>query len=372
MSPDVPRRAAKGIDVKLRGEDDEAIVWFHRVLPRIKSTYFASNQQQFDKQPNTLSCGRIPVDNNVKTTDNDSQHQGYRIIECLQKAGDVIFVPPGWWHAVVNIEDTIACTQNYVSYANFDAAWCSMRRGRPRLATLWYRRLKSFYPDLHRRVGFLNTRDSWGIANCKFKKIATDIGGGSASLSQYARSKEQDCSGATQWHEDGSSSDSSSSSSSSSSDDDDEMQEIASQVSRRMGSVELANLEKIQYFDYVRRHDEETPAVDNWRMNRLSGGEGKDEGDRASNGEYRSTMANWRKTTNRETNGASNVQSPPDYKRRCTDTSPPGNDQTNSSANHVSHAFSNNATTETNMCQGASVRPLGATVCDIGLQYCND
>ncbi|KAJ7971364.1 F-box protein [Quillaja saponaria] len=41
-----------------------------------------------------------------------------RPIECICKAGEVIFVPNGWWHLVINLEDSIAITQNYVSRRN--------------------------------------------------------------------------------------------------------------------------------------------------------------------------------------------------------------------------------------------------------------
>ncbi|KAK1310808.1 F-box protein [Acorus calamus] len=41
-----------------------------------------------------------------------------RPVECVCKAGEVVFVPNGWWHLVVNLEDSIAITQNYVSRRN--------------------------------------------------------------------------------------------------------------------------------------------------------------------------------------------------------------------------------------------------------------
>ncbi|CAO2827158.1 unnamed protein product [Amaranthus hypochondriacus] len=41
-----------------------------------------------------------------------------RPIECVCKAGDVVFVPNGWWHLVINLEESIAITQNYVSRRN--------------------------------------------------------------------------------------------------------------------------------------------------------------------------------------------------------------------------------------------------------------
>ncbi|KAG5475627.1 hypothetical protein LSCM4_04209 [Leishmania orientalis] len=43
------------------------------------------------------------------------QHCGY---ECICEPGDIIFVPCGWWHYVINLEDSIAITQNYVSRCN--------------------------------------------------------------------------------------------------------------------------------------------------------------------------------------------------------------------------------------------------------------
>ncbi|XP_038697866.1 F-box protein At5g06550 [Tripterygium wilfordii] len=39
-------------------------------------------------------------------------------IECICQAGEVIFVPNGWWHLVINLEESIAITQNYVSRRN--------------------------------------------------------------------------------------------------------------------------------------------------------------------------------------------------------------------------------------------------------------
>jgi hypothetical protein len=39
-------------------------------------------------------------------------------VEGVTRAGEVTFVPRGWWHLVLNIEDSIAITQNYVSSSN--------------------------------------------------------------------------------------------------------------------------------------------------------------------------------------------------------------------------------------------------------------
>lgn len=50
--------------------------------------------------------------------------------ECITLPGDVIFVPQGYWHMVVNLEDTIAITQNYVSTSNLSTCLHFLREVR--------------------------------------------------------------------------------------------------------------------------------------------------------------------------------------------------------------------------------------------------
>ena len=45
---------------------------------------------------------------------------------CVQQAGDCMFVPAGWWHTVVNLEDTVAFTQNYIPKVNVRIAMESL------------------------------------------------------------------------------------------------------------------------------------------------------------------------------------------------------------------------------------------------------
>lgn len=75
--PQTPKSIAKGLDVIQKGEDDEAVNYFVDLLPRIREKHGTDVEM-------------------------------YELIQC---PGETIFVPGGWWHGVLNLDDTIAVTQ---------------------------------------------------------------------------------------------------------------------------------------------------------------------------------------------------------------------------------------------------------------------
>lgn len=75
--------------------------------------------------------------------------------------GDTVFIPGGWWHAVLNLEDTIAITENFCSKQNFDKVWKETRTGRKKMAQKWLQCLKLQYPDLALRAEQLNAEDGF-------------------------------------------------------------------------------------------------------------------------------------------------------------------------------------------------------------------
>eukprot|EP00932_Pfiesteria_piscicida_P014600 SRR837773.26410.p3 GENE.SRR837773.26410~~SRR837773.26410.p3 ORF type:complete len:219 (+),score=90.65 SRR837773.26410:31-657(+) len=126
MEPGETKRRVKGKDLVKDDEDDEAIMYFDFILPRIKKEY-----------------------------------PDMKIYEGLQRPGDLIFVPGDWWHGVLNLEDTVAVTQNYCGPDNFDLVWSKTRKEREKVAYLWLRNMKKHAPELYKRAVDMNTRDNF-------------------------------------------------------------------------------------------------------------------------------------------------------------------------------------------------------------------
>lgn len=81
------------------------------------------------------------------------------VIECFQGPGETVFVPGGWWHAVLNLDDTMAVTQNFCNAGNLDRVWRSMRNQRPDLCDPFIEKLRSTNPQAYKRVLEVNIED---------------------------------------------------------------------------------------------------------------------------------------------------------------------------------------------------------------------
>jgi histone arginine demethylase JMJD6 len=61
----------------------------------------------------------------------------------------MIFVPGTWWHAVLNLDNTIAITENYCNVGNFDRVWVETRKGRKKLSCKWLKLLEKHEPEMY-------------------------------------------------------------------------------------------------------------------------------------------------------------------------------------------------------------------------------
>ncbi len=72
-----------------------------------------------------------------------------------------VFIPGGWWHAVLNLDDTIGITQNFCSKTNFRVVWRETRTGRKKMAVKWLKRLREVHPELAVEAERLNAEDGF-------------------------------------------------------------------------------------------------------------------------------------------------------------------------------------------------------------------
>ena len=72
----------------------------------------------------------------------------HRPMTVIQRPGETVFVPGGWWHVVLNLDVAMAVTQNFSTSARFDAVWRITRRARPKMSGKWLEKLRLVRPDL--------------------------------------------------------------------------------------------------------------------------------------------------------------------------------------------------------------------------------
>ena len=72
-----------------------------------------------------------------------------------------MFIPGGWWHVVLNLDDTIAITQNYCNSVNFEKIWIHVRNERKKMAVKFMRKLEKERPELANLAKEMNRKDGY-------------------------------------------------------------------------------------------------------------------------------------------------------------------------------------------------------------------
>jgi histone arginine demethylase JMJD6 len=153
--PSAPRREVKGEHLRRPGEDNEAITYFTKILPRIK--------EDERNKPGGPTLG---------------------MREVMQYPGETIFVPNGWHHAVLNLEDTMAVTQNFSSRVNFSEVWRKTRVARKHMARRWLQQLDLKYPFLGDETRAVDRADKFEFVfkNKKLKRRKAGLKGTKPTL----------------------------------------------------------------------------------------------------------------------------------------------------------------------------------------------
>jgi len=78
-----------------------------------------------------------------------------RPLEIIMGPGDIIYVPSGWWHMVLNLEPCVAVTQNFCAGANFEWVINDMKLPSNKKIYKNFRRLLApVRPDLAKKYNF--------------------------------------------------------------------------------------------------------------------------------------------------------------------------------------------------------------------------
>ena len=143
LPPETPTRL-----VKPPGVEREAATWFRAVLPRLRVLHLRKHGA--NKSLDVPDADSDDVASSLPPLTEEDVTSFTELHECIQHPGDVLYVPHGWHHAVLNGPDdfSVAVTQNYVSTANFTDAYAICMKKRPKMTKRWLTGLETARPDL--------------------------------------------------------------------------------------------------------------------------------------------------------------------------------------------------------------------------------
>lgn len=72
----------------------------------------------------------------------------YKMIDFIHGPGQIVYIPGGWWHVVLNLDCTIAVTQNLVTPRTFLRVYPKAVKSRTKMAKIWLEVLKRERPEI--------------------------------------------------------------------------------------------------------------------------------------------------------------------------------------------------------------------------------
>ncbi|KAL1416873.1 hypothetical protein MTO96_027468 [Rhipicephalus appendiculatus] len=72
----------------------------------------------------------------------------FKPLEILQAAGEVVFVPAGWWYVAINLEVCVVMSHHHCSASKLAQAWPKLTRGNKKLERAWFEALRRRRPEL--------------------------------------------------------------------------------------------------------------------------------------------------------------------------------------------------------------------------------
>lgn len=66
---------------------------------------------------------------------------------------------------MLNLDNTIAITENFCNDGNFDRVWMETRKGRKKLSCKWLSLMQKYEPEKYQRAVELNQRDNFVMWN---------------------------------------------------------------------------------------------------------------------------------------------------------------------------------------------------------------
>mmetsp|Transcript_18219 Transcript_18219/g.29030 ORF Transcript_18219/g.29030 Transcript_18219/m.29030 type:complete len:146 (-) Transcript_18219:69-506(-) len=76
------------------------------------------------------------------------------MLEVLQRPGEIVYVPPQWWHVVLNLDDTAAITHNYLSRNAFSPqkVWSELVIHQNTFAGRWFRQVSIYEKAIAKQI----------------------------------------------------------------------------------------------------------------------------------------------------------------------------------------------------------------------------